>query len=289
MSSTKPIHDRRQLVIGLQLFTQAVFRFQCGLEVDLRLVERPPAAGASFRALVVQFLQSRRPLVLRFRPLDPVDELLSIATFARFACEQPPCRLLEKVGRLVSEPEEIRCLKPLRIDGFGQGEFQRQVLNRAVVAGRHNNGSSQRAAVPEVGRPALAADFDSSARNAWSPRSWSELLRWFDNEAATKSRSSVVLPVPGGPLTANMPSAFRRSFHAELMATCWPQTCARFEGQHPSGNRFVSKAPSDNLLQVLHLFAQLLDQHFHLDRDVGHLQGRRLRAQRVRFAQQLLD
>src|SRR5664279_441947 len=43
------------------------------------------------------------------------------------------------------------------------------------------------------------------------------------------------------------------------------------------------------LLDVLHLFAQLLDRHLHVDRDRRHLERWRFRAERVGLAQQLLD
>ena len=42
-------------------------------------------------------------------------------------------------------------------------------------------------------------------------------------------------------------------------------------------------------LDILHLLAQLLDQHLHVHRDAGHLQDGRFGAQRVGFAVQFLD
>src|SRR5664279_1210508 len=44
-----------------------------------------------------------------------------------------------------------------------------------------------------------------------------------------------------------------------------------------------------SLFDVLHLLAQLLDGDLHVDRDRRHLDRRRLRAERVGLAQQLLD
>src|SRR5437016_11470774 len=56
----------------------------------------------------------------------------------------------------------------------------------------------------------------------------------------------------------------------------------------PLGAATTKRLPGysmQGLFEVLHLFAQLLDRHFHLDRDVGELEGRGLRAERVCFTQ----
>src|SRR5450830_1275745 len=59
----------------------------------------------------------------------------------------------------------------------------------------------------------------------------------------------------------------------------------------PLGAATTNRLPgySIRLFYVLYLLAHLLDQHFHVDRDVGEFQRRRFGAQRVGFTVQFLN
>ncbi len=103
-------------------------------------------------------------------------------------------------------------------------------ISKPVRSSRHLPMTRVRVPVFQTCRPVNAADVVGSFDN---------LMARSTTLAATRSRSIVVLPVPGGPLTANRPEAGASSAMIASTANCWLRASGLFGavGQRPGGTR----------------------------------------------------